>query len=260
MLKTIILSLFFSLAVFADDATRLQKANDLFEEAGKAALSDPDKSQKYYKEAILNYQFLIDEKAYSSAELFTNTANAYFFAGDLGLAIVNYQKALRLDPGNDDILHNLKFVRSQIVDELPESFTDKILGIVGFWHSWNLTARIALFCLLHLMFWGFIAWGKFNKKEGLCKGVLVSGILGFLMGISVVFTAIGMDNDIDGVITEKEVMARQGNGHIYEPAFMTPLHSGTEFTILESRESWLYVALLDGSKCWLPKQSITLID
>lgn len=260
MLKFLFSFLILCSAVFADDSARLQKANELFEQAGKAALSDPDKSQKLYKEAILNYKFLIDEKGYSSPELFTNTANACFFAGDLGNAIVNYQKALRLDPGNSDVMHNLKFVRSQVIDELPESFMGKVISIVFFWHSWNLSTRAILFGLLHILFWGFIGWGMFHKKEGLCKGVLVSAILGIIMAISLIMTASGFDNEVDGVITEKEVMARQGNGHIYEPAFMTPLHSGTEFSILETRDSWLYVELLDGSKCWLPKQSITFVD
>ena len=256
---TLIFLLLFS-AAFANDSERLQKANELFEEAGKEALSDPDKSQKLYKEAILNYKFLIDEKGYSSPELFTNTGNASFFAGDLGSAIVNYQKALRLDPGNPDVIHNLKYARSQVIDELSETFSAKALETVFFWHSWSLTLRSFFLGLLHFMFWGFIAWGLFHPKKGICKGVLTAGILSTLMAISLILTVTGFDNDVDGVITEKEVMARQGNGHIYEPAFMTPLHSGTEFAILESRDSWLYVELLDGSKCWLPQHSVTLVE
>ncbi|MCM8533290.1 MAG: tetratricopeptide repeat protein [Lentisphaeraceae bacterium] len=247
-------------SLFGDDAARLEKANTLFEGASKAALSDPDKSKKLYKEAILNYQFLIDEQGYSSPELFTNTGNSYFFSGDLGQAIVNYQKALRLEPGNSEILHNLKFVRAQAIDELPESFTAKILKTVFFWHSWSLECRIVFFALFNLIFWSLLAVNHFKKVPRYTQFSLASFLLSFIFAISLAVTVSGWDNNVDGVITEKEVIARQGNGHIYEPAFMTPLHNGTEFALLDARENWLYVELLDGSKCWLPKQSVTFID
>ncbi|MCM8534859.1 MAG: tetratricopeptide repeat protein [Lentisphaeraceae bacterium] len=255
--------LFFTLSVsalLADDSARLEKANTLFEKASKAALSDPDKSKKFYKEAILNYQFLIDEQGYSSPELFTNTGNAYFFSGDLGLAIVNYQKALRLEPGNSDVLHNLKFVRAQVIDELPESMTEKVVRTIFFWHSWSLECRIVFFALFNLVLWSLLGLNHFKTIPRFTQYVFSSLFICLLMGTSLGVTISGWDNGVDGVITEKEVIARQGNGHIYEPAFMTPLHSGTEFSILDSRENWLYVELLDGSKCWLPKQSLTFID
>ena len=62
-----------------------------------------------------------------------------------------------------------------------------------------------------------------------------------------------------GVITAKEIIARQGDGENYSPIFKDPLHAGTEFDLLESRPGWLHIKLFDDSDCWIPKASAELI-
>jgi tetratricopeptide (TPR) repeat protein len=260
MYKILCLLFVLTFSAQANELERLELANTLFEDAGKASLSDPDKSQKLYREAILNYRFLIEEKGYGSPDLFSNTGNACFFAGETGMAIVYYQKALQLDPGNSDVRHNLLYVRSMVIDDLPESILDDVLAVVFFWHSWSVTTRTALLGVVHLLFWVILSLLLFEKRKVLKRASVVSMALSLILAISLLLSLTGFDNNVDGVITENEIIARQGNGHIYEPAFLAPLHTGTEFAILETRDNWLYVELLDGSHCWLPKQSVTFIN
>jgi len=56
------------------------------------------------------YQSTINQ-GYESAPLYFNLGNAYFKKGDLGHAVLNYLKARRLDPADEDIAHNLEFAR-----------------------------------------------------------------------------------------------------------------------------------------------------
>ncbi|UCF85035.1 MAG: hypothetical protein JSV50_05220, partial [Desulfobacteraceae bacterium] len=64
---------------------------------------------------------------------------------------------------------------------------------------------------------------------------------------------------ICGVITIKEVVARQGDGQNYASSFKEPLHEGTEFDLLESRPGWFYIELTDNSNAWIPQISADLI-
>ena len=55
-----------------------------------------------------------------NSDLYYNLGNAYFRSGKLGFAIYYYKTALRLDPNNDDIIHNLKYAQSMTRDKVEE--------------------------------------------------------------------------------------------------------------------------------------------
>ncbi len=70
----------------------------------------------------------------TSSTIFYNLGNAYYRQGNLGKAIVNYERALKLDPTNSDARDNLEFVRAKIVDrQIDEGSIMTTLGnkIVG---------------------------------------------------------------------------------------------------------------------------------
>ncbi len=87
------------LTVLADATPKDQfdRANDLFE-------------QRQYGQAIALYDS-IRTQGLESASLYFNLGNAYFKNGDLGHAVLNYLRAQRLDPTDDDIRYNLEFAR-----------------------------------------------------------------------------------------------------------------------------------------------------
>jgi hypothetical protein len=83
--------------------------------------------------------------------------------------------------------------------------------------------------------------------------VAVSGLLSVLLLGSLITESVLKHNADPGVITAKEVVARKGDGTMYAPTFLDPLHSGTEFQCLEERGEWLHIELADGQACWIPK-------
>ena len=64
---------------------------------------------------------------------------------------------------------------------------------------------------------------------------------------------------ICGVITDRDVLARQGDGQNYPPSFKDPLHAGTEFDVLERRPGWLHIRLSDNNDGWIPDNTAELI-
>ncbi len=80
--------------------------NNLFQQ-GNEAYSRGD-----YPEAILKYQQITETAGYSPAVLY-NLANSYFLSGQIGRAVLNYERALRLDPSDSDISGNLQLVKKE---------------------------------------------------------------------------------------------------------------------------------------------------
>ena len=66
-------------------------------------------------------------------------------------------------------------------------------------------------------------------------------------------------NTIRGVITNQQVVARQGDGPNCPESFTEPLHAGTEFDLLEQRSGWLHITLADDSEAWIPDNAAELI-
>lgn len=96
----LIFSLFLSLAgARADTTVTLDAANEAY-------------GQGRYDEAITLFQQLIESQGYSASLCF-NLANAEAKAGHAGQAILNYERARYLAPGDTDIDHNLQLARKQ---------------------------------------------------------------------------------------------------------------------------------------------------
>ena len=121
-------------------------------------------------------------------------------------------------------------------------------------------SRLLLFTLFNCLLWGTLAFTLYCKKRR-TKWVFYSCLtIALLLFASLLTTSMQWDNPVDGVVTEREVTPRQGNGYIYEMALSGPLHSGCEFKLLETRKNWYYIELPGGSKCWIPDRSSTLVD
>ncbi len=240
-------------AIFAE-------ANQQFDQANTSAMRAPAEAQELYQQAILKYQFITEHSPDPSAALYINLGNAYFLAGEHGHAVLNYQQALRLDPTQPDALHNLGYLRSITVDELAVSRSQRIADALLFWHRWPASVRIALLALSNIAFCGLLALLLYQRKRWHRIALVSSGALAFTFSLSLWASHRGCDQATDAVVTAREVVARQGNGYIYDNAFTSPLHAGTELIILESRGEWLHVRLLNGKSCWLPAKSSLLVQ
>lgn len=78
--------------------------------ADKFATANKFYEEKDFDSAIQAYTAVLDQGV-ESASLYYNLGNAYFKKGDLGHAILNYMKAKRLNPSDEDIVHNLAFAK-----------------------------------------------------------------------------------------------------------------------------------------------------
>jgi hypothetical protein len=99
----------------------------------------------------------------------------------------------------------------------------------------------------------------FGKSAPIVIIAIIGSILTICFISSVIVEFRTQADKICGVITAKEVVARQGDGQNYPPSFKEPLHEGTEFDLIERRPKWFHIKLSDDSDGWIPEDSAELI-
>ena len=88
-----------------------QTPEQLWESANTAYINEN------YQEAVKDYES-IRAQGYESDQLYLNLGNAYFKRGMTGKAIVNYNRALRLSPSDEDVLYNLGIANTYVQDKI----------------------------------------------------------------------------------------------------------------------------------------------
>src|SRR5205814_836623 len=86
-----------------------------------------------YESAIRQYEDLIKLGAKSS-EVYFNLGNSYFKTGNIGKTILNYERAKKLNPADEDIDFNIKIASLKVVDKIepvPEIFYQRWLNSVS---------------------------------------------------------------------------------------------------------------------------------
>lgn len=259
----------------------LEEAERLFRQANETMPRDPEKAKELYAQAALRFEYLIRELGIRNGKLEYNLGNAYFRMGDLGRAILHYRRAEILLPEDPYLHQNLAYARSLRRDKIEALPTQQVLKVLLFWHyDFSLATRTLLFLLVFFGFWLYAAirrlfrfWNVAShaslsssslsanprRAEGASwllriLGVIALGLLGSLL-----VETLG-EKKREGVILASEIVARKGNGEVYEPSFREPLHAGTEFRLLEARGEWFLIELLDHRTCWIPAPTAALID
>lgn len=105
-----------------------------------------------YAEAISSYESLLKQNGYSASVLF-NLGNAYYRSGQIGLAVLNYERALRLAPRDPDIQANLKYARSQANLPQPAQPWWRVLlhSLTPSQWAWAASGTFTLLCVLWIL-------------------------------------------------------------------------------------------------------------
>lgn len=214
-----------------------------------------------FASAIQIYESLL--KQGEAPEIYYNLGNSYYKTDDIARAILNYERALLLSPGNADIRANLEIARSKAVDKvtpIPEIFfVTWIKSLVNSQSSdaWAKTGIVSfllfLVSLAVFLFTHRIKW----KKVGFCATVLLL----FATVLSNVFAS-----------QQKKYLTEHNDAIILSPSVTvrsTPSESGTSLFILHegrkveikdnSMREWKEIRLEDGKVGWVPASSVEII-
>ena len=214
-----------------------------------------------YQQAISDYESLLKEG--TSAELYYNLGNAYYRTENIPQAILNYERALLLSPGDRDIRFNLQIARSKTFDKIvPESemfFITWYRAMVNMMSvdGWARTSLFALGLTIILLLVYLFADRLWLRKAGFFGGVALL----MIFGMSNLFAW-----------QQKQDLINRKGAIIFAPSVTvksTPaangtdlfvLHEGTKVVIIDgSMKDWKEVRLADGKEGWIESKQIRII-
>lgn len=206
-----------------------------------------------YEQALTCYGQIV-AVGMESAALYYNLGNTYYKMKDYPKAILNYEKSLKLDPGNEDARTNLEIANMAIVDKInpvPQSF------IVRWWSSLKsaLSAdgwawlSVALFGTLLLCLFAFLM----SRRTGMRKAGFFLGLIVLIfLALSLVF-AVGKRRDLtvrdEAIVMTPTVTVKSSPSEASVDLFV--LHEGTKVRILDSTGEWNKIKIADGTVGWL---------
>ncbi len=246
---TLILLVFSLVNLYADEKGELwTKANDAY-------------SMGQYETALNDY-IEIEKNGYHSYRLYYNMGNAWYKTGNMGKAILYYEKALKLNPAGEDALNNLQIAKLQTLDKidvLPEfivsTWIKDIRNLMSS-NGWGYTAvgLFAVVCILLLLF-------KFAPTTGGRKLSFVLACVVFLFFIYAVLFAFSLrakakseDNAVVMVPVSNVKSAPNSTGNN-----LFILHEGSKVEILEQAGKWCRIEISDGRQGWLEEKDIEVI-
>jgi len=212
-----------------------------------------------YREAALVLEALADQ-GFSSTEVYYNLGNSYYKARAKGKAIWAYERALLLDPRDEDIRWNLNLAQRQLEDreDIEEKFwvLALIKGVLSYVRTDEMAWAFAV-CMggLSLGIIGYaliLPWRSFFAKINsiLLVLILLSTGLVYLRWTDVRYPS--------GIVQEREVYVRYGPAAGNTKAFL--LHEGSKVLIEKEAGSWYFVRFGKRQSGWLPKHTLLKIE
>lgn len=228
--------------------------SSLFEDANK--LYDAQS----YDSSLALYK-MIEESGMVSAELFQNMGTAAYKLELVPDAVYYFEKGLKLNPGSDDLKHNLELANERITDRTEEISRSGIGNwlsstIGGHADQWSTIAVVfsilgALFFLSYLFL--KIKW---VKLIGVIGGISSWILMVVFVIISYLQYNIATDSNF-AILFEPSIEVRNDPSEAASIAFV--LHEGSKLKILDANENWYKISFGKGKVGWLPKNSIKVI-
>ena len=223
--------------------------------------ADAEYSKGNYQQAIKDYEELL--KAGESAEIYYNLGNAYHRTENITRAVLSYERALLLNPADDDIRFNLQMARSKTIDKItPESemffFTwyrslVNLMTIDGWAHLAIASIILTLILALVYLFAGHLTL----RKIGFYGGVLF--LIIFLLSNLFAFQQKQMLMKRNGaIVTAPSVTIKKTP--VANSADQGVIHEGTRVDIIDdTMRDWKEIHLADGREGWIPATQIEKI-
>ncbi len=215
-----------------------------------------------FEDALASYLRLV-EAGFQSGEVYYNIGNAYFKLGELAQAILYYERARRLLPGDEDVQVNLDLARSLTVDEIEPLPRFWLFSAVEWWVGLlPRTLLIAVVAVSYLVGTGVVlllilkrgvqvaAWGG--------RIALASGVVFLLFGLNLAVREFEPGRAQEAVVFQPQVDVMSAPLDD-ETLTVFTVHEGTKVRIDRLSEEWAEVALEDGRVGWVPVEVLETI-
>lgn len=220
--------------------------------------ADTEYQKGNYQQAIRDYEEIL--KNGESAEIYFNLGNAYYRTDNITKAVLNYERARLLSPGDDDINFNLQFARSKTIDKItPESemfFVTWYKSLVNFTSvdNWAKTGILCIVMALLLVLLYLFGPQLMLRKIGFFGG-LVFFVIFLLSNLFAFQQKQALDNRTGAIIISPSVNIKKTPAKNSADQFV--LHEGTRVDIIDKgMTDWRCIRVGDGREGWIETKAI----
>ncbi len=221
---------------------------ELFDQANTAY------TKGQYTKAIEQYEAILSSGNFST-EVYYNLGNAYWKNKQLGKAVLNFERVLKVAPSDADAAYNLAIVQEQLVDDLDVIGT---FFLKKWWQSFYKTFSSLTWSILTLLticasVGGLILWLLGTERNAKKKG-FIGGLL--LLGLSIIFFFAARSqgsfeaNSQQAIVLETAIDLK--NGPDPQSTKLISIHEGLKVHLLDKIGDWYKVKLSNGEQGWLP--------
>lgn len=241
--------IFFGTTLFANDISTLKTQAD-------SAFAKED-----YKSAVKLYDSISTQIAHP--DIYYNLGCSYYRLDDIAHAILNFERAFILNPGNEDIRFNLDIAQSKTIDRITpkhEMFFFILFRNITNTFNQNQWASISIFLFVSSL----LAFGLFSlsNKYSVRKYSFYSGIL---LLILVVFCNVCahkqrtfIEEHTSAIIMATSITVKSTPSENGNELFV--LHEGTKVEIEDNTmKEWCEIEIADGKKGWIPRSVMEII-
>jgi tetratricopeptide (TPR) repeat protein len=217
--------------------------------------------QERYQQAAKDYEALLKQGV--SADLYYNLGNCYYRMDQMTQAVLNYERALLLSPGDEDIRFNLQMARSKTIDKItPESE----MFFVTWYHScvnlmsvdaWAVLALVSLVLLIVLSLIYLFSNPVWLRKVGFFGGLLM--LLLFLTGNLFAWEQKRvLENRRGAIVVKSAAVVKSTPSAGGTDLFI--LHEGTKVNITDdTMKEWKEIRVPDGKEGWVESKQLERI-
>ena len=209
-----------------------------------------------YDDAIKVYSGLIDQ-GLESGNLYYNMGNSYFKKGELGKAILNYERAKKLIPGDSDLKANYDFVLSKVRNVVSMETVTMHNRVMAIYNSFTINGLTILLSLLYTIVLLFVFIFFIAKSGVRYKTVFASFLLVFFL-----LTTYAVFNRISANDREAVLIAGSSDA-MFEPVESATVHfsiyEGSKVYIVQEKGDWLKIRRQDGKIGWIKKADSEII-
>jgi len=214
-----------------------------------------------YQDAIRKYQYVISQ-GFESSELYFNLGNAFYKLGNATYAILNYERAKKLAPNDDDVTYNLELARTLIVDNvvsLPDGgflrWSKQLVSSKSI-NFWGIFSLVTFFSFLFLF--GLFLLSRTFRIKRLAFWFSVAAIsvsaITFTFGSTMKSKLV---NHKSAVITDRSVKVKASPSETGTELFI--VHEGVTVQLTDKLGDWVNISLPDGNKGWVKEESMIRI-
>lgn len=220
--------------------------------------ADREYNRGHYQQAIMDYKELLDGGV--SADLYYDLGNSYYRTDSITQAVLAYERAMILQPGDKDIRFNLQFARSKTIDKItPEGemfFVSWYKQLVAFTSvdNWARVAIITFIMALALAMLYFMSSKMILRKIGFFGAI--TGLA--LFGAANIFAyqqKWQFENRTGAIVMSPSAGIKKTPSSADADEFV--IHEGTHVDITDKTLSgWRGIRLEDGREGWIRTKQI----